>query len=35
VKPVGTTPEEFKRRIDEDYARWQQIIRQANISIPN
>jgi tripartite-type tricarboxylate transporter receptor subunit TctC len=34
VKPIGTTPDEFKQRIENDFLRWQELIRDAKISVP-
>ena len=33
MEPVGSTPEEFRARIDDEIARWSSVIKAANIKI--
>ena len=31
IEPVGNTPEQFARQIRADLARWEKVVKQANV----
>jgi tripartite-type tricarboxylate transporter receptor subunit TctC len=33
MEPVGSTPEEFRARIDGEIARWAPVIKAANVKV--